>query len=182
MASAILVSLGQTVSLSPSTLGIVVHNSAVRVTARCSGLDGVAATFWAAVALPNRLPTRPSFSFSSRASAGRGRTGRDLKLGADRFLDHDRNAESVARARRLPLSRRMAVTEPRILRPGPRERTLGGISQGRDWSPSPAAPFLVPMLAIIATALISRAIHPWSETRCSANWRFSFQTEKDWRS
>jgi exosortase E/protease (VPEID-CTERM system) len=163
MVSGILVSLGQTVSLSPATSEIAVRGFAVRVTPSCSGLDGVAITFGllalylivyrrdlrfplALVLLPAGVAL--AWILNSVRIATLIMIGTwNPSLAIDGF-------HSVAGWLSLSLVSCGLVLASQRLAAFRKDALVA------DWTPSPAAPFLVPMLAIIATALVSRAIHP----------------------
>jgi exosortase E/protease (VPEID-CTERM system) len=163
MVSGILVALGQAVSLSPSTSEIAVRGFAVRVTSSCSGLDGVAVTFGLLslyliayrrdLRFPTALLLLPAgvvlaWILNSVRIATLIMIGTwSPSLALDGF-------HSVAGWLSLSL-----VSCGLVLA----SQRLAAFRKGefvKDSSPIPAAPFLVPTLAIIATALISRAVHP----------------------
>jgi exosortase E/protease (VPEID-CTERM system) len=163
MVSGILLALGQTVTLTPSSSEIAIHGFAVRVTPSCSGLDGIAVTIGllslyliiyrrdlrfplALVLLPAGIAL--AWILNSVRIAALMLIGTwSPSLALDGF-------HSVAGWLSLSLVSCGLVLASQRLAAFRKEEFVA------ESSPSPAAPFLVPMLAIIAIALISRVIHP----------------------
>jgi exosortase E/protease (VPEID-CTERM system) len=163
MVGGILVAIGQEVTLSPASSEITVRDFVVRVTPSCSGLDGVAITFGLLslylivyrrdLRFPLALLLLPAgvalaWILNSVRIASLVMIGTwSPSLAIDGF-------HSVAGWLSLSLvSCGLVLASQRLA-------AFRKDSLAVDSAPNPAAPFLVPMLAIIATALISRAIHP----------------------
>jgi exosortase E/protease (VPEID-CTERM system) len=163
MVSRILVALGQSVTLSSSTSEIAVRSFAVRVTPSCSGLDGVAITlgllslylivyrrdlrFPLALVL---LPAGVVLAWLLNSV----RIALLILIGTWSPLLALDGFHSVAGWLSLSLvSCGLVLASQRFAAFRKNEFAA-------DSSLNPAAPLLVPMLAIIAAALLSRAIHP----------------------